>query len=291
MPLRDILLALLIPLLWGSAFTLAKPASEHFPPMFMLTAIYAVCGLGLTVVYGVRHATPIGAALLLALVAGAGQAFLLFLGLAGLDASIAVLLLQSQVPFAVMASVVINGERILPLRMIGIAIALAGVAAVVGLPAQAPPLVPLLLVLVGAAMWGVGQALIKRLSRDDAPNTFRVISLYSVPMLLVSTLALEHGQIASIGSAGPAEWGSLLLLTLGGMAIGNSLWYFLLKRQRVDEVSPFLLLMPIVGVGTGALVLGETITMAHFVGGALVLIGLAIVVGLPRRRKPSIESA
>ncbi|MGH6960903.1 MAG: hypothetical protein ACREE7_10495 [Dongiaceae bacterium] len=44
---RDILLATFPPVLWGVGFTFAKPAVEHFPPLFMIAIVYAVTALAL----------------------------------------------------------------------------------------------------------------------------------------------------------------------------------------------------------------------------------------------------
>ena len=281
--MKDLMLALLLPLLWGTAFTLSKPASEHFPTLFMQGGVYLFCSAGYALFTGTARKTPLGIAALLTLLAGAGQAFLLFLGLSGLDASVAVLLLQVQVPITVLASALINRERISPVRMLGIAIAFGGVAAVAGLPSKPVPLVPLLEVLAGALMWGIGQALIKRFGKDSAPNMFRIVSMLSWPAMLAASLLIEHGQLESVRTATPGIWASLAGLTIGGMALGNGLWYLLVMRRRMDEVAPFLLLMPVVGVVASALVLGETISLSHYLGGALILLGLAIVTGIPGR--------
>src|SRR3990170_4729642 len=52
----------------------------------------------------------------------------------GLPASTATLIIQAQVPFAVLAAWLVCGERVTPRRLAGITVALCGVAIVVGLP-------------------------------------------------------------------------------------------------------------------------------------------------------------
>jgi O-acetylserine/cysteine efflux transporter len=58
------------------------------------------------------------------------------------------------------------------------------------------------------------------------------------------------------------------------------LWYSVLSRNRIDEVTPFVLLMPVVGVFAAVLVLGEALTAPNLIGGAIVMLGVAIVSGL-----------
>ena len=38
---RTVLLALVPPVCWGAGFTIAKPAVEQFPPLFMMAMVYA----------------------------------------------------------------------------------------------------------------------------------------------------------------------------------------------------------------------------------------------------------
>jgi O-acetylserine/cysteine efflux transporter len=72
-----------------------------------------------------------------------------------------------------------------------------------------------------------------------------------------------------------------------GFYLAYMCWFSLLKQCRMDEAAPFILLMPVVGIFTAALVLGETVSLAQVIGGAVILAGLAIVsgVGLPARRR------
>ena len=60
--------------------------------------------------------------------------------------------------------------------------------------------------------------------------------------------------------------------------LAYAIWYGLLRRHRVDQVIPFSLLMPVVGVLSGMLLLGEKITLNELGGGAVVMAGLAVVI-------------
>ena len=276
----DLILALVTPLIWGIAFTLAKPASEHFPPLLMLAGVFSFVTILFTILFPGPIRTRFWPGMLMASCAGSLQCIPLFMGLAHIEASFAVLIIQAQVPIAVIAAALINGESISPGRFVGIVVAFLGVAAIAGLPEHRPAPVAVALVLLGAAIWGVGQALIRRVGRDEPPKLFRVVAMHSAPQLIIGSLLLESGQWQSIVTATPVQWGSFALLAVGGSALGNLLWYTLLSRARIDQATPFLLLMPIFGVVASAALLGEKLTTAHLIGGALILAGLAIVVGV-----------
>jgi O-acetylserine/cysteine efflux transporter len=109
---------------------------------------------------------------------------------------------------------------------------------------------------------------------------YRLVASHSFPQLVVGSALLETGQWQAVTSATTHEWISLGLLACVGSAFGNLLWYTLIQRVRVDQATPFLLLMPVVGVVASWLVLGETLTPAHLIGGGLILAGLAIVVSV-----------
>lgn len=68
--------------------------------------------------------------------------------------------------------------------------------------------------------------------------------------------------------------------------VGYSLWTWLLKRHPANRVAPFGLGVPVVGLATGMIVLGETIMPWQWAGIALVVAALACVMlgGLVRRR-------
>ena len=287
----NLVLAIAVPVLWGFCFTMAKPASQHFPPLFMIAGVFCFVLVVYSALFPGKFATPFWPGLVMASCAGSLQMIPLFMGLAQIDASFAVLILQAQVPIAVIAASLINNEVMSAGRFAGIIVAFLGVAAIAGLPEHPPSLVGVGLVLLGAAVWAVGQALIRRIGRDEPTRLYRLVAMYSAPQMLLSSFLLEKGQWASVVSATLPQWTSFALLAVVGSALGNLMWYTLLKRVRVDQATPFLLLMPVVGVVASAGLLGEKLTHAHLIGGALILAGLAIVLSVKQGGKPDALTA
>jgi O-acetylserine/cysteine efflux transporter len=273
---RDIALALAAPILWGVGFTFAKPALTQFPPMLMMVMIYVATSAML--LRRGRPRTPLWALLLVGACGGAVQSILIFSGLSHLPASTAVLVVQSQVPFAVLWACLIGKERLSAVRLAGIAIAIGGVALIAGAPAAVSDYQSLLLVVLGALAWAAAQALIRAYGRDDGPTTTGMIGLISAPLALAGSLLFENGQWEAVRTATPPGWGALAVLFLLGYVLAYSAWYQVLGRYRVDQVTPFILLMPIAGVITGALALGEELSARVLLGGAIILVGLWIVV-------------
>jgi O-acetylserine/cysteine efflux transporter len=266
--------------MWGVAFVLAKPAAEHFPPIFMMAMAYGLCAIFmLPMLRGLK--TPAWTVLAIGALGGAIQASLLFLGLRDMPASTAVVVLQLQVPMAVLLAALIGDERLSPRRLLGIGVAIAGIVVIAGAPEAVGSWVALVLVILGGLAWALAQALIREFGRDPGPATTAAIAMVSAPLCLAATLVLEIGQIEAVRSAYAVEWASFAILVLGGISIPTLIWYGLLRRFRVDQVMPFALLMPVVGVAAGALVLGETLGPSLLLGGAGVVAGLALVVLTP----------
>jgi len=276
----DIVLALIVPVLWGFGFAIAKPTIAHFPPLMLMAMTY-----GLTALCLCRRIpsikTPFLTMNVLAVFIATLQAGLIFYGLEGLPASTAVLLLQSSVPFSVLFAWPMAGEKPTIARLVGMAISFAGIVVIVGAPEEASSWIPAMLMLAGAAVWALGQVGARRFSRDDGTTLTAAISAFALPQMILASAILEHGQWNAATSATLADWVRFAAFAFCGFVLAYTIWYSLLRRYRIDQVTPISLLMPVVGVITGVTMLGERLTMAEIIGGAIVMAGLAIVMVAP----------
>jgi len=280
---RDILLALLPPLFWGIGFTFAKPAVAHFPPIFMMSLVYLATA---AFMYRptIRLQTPWWALFGIAALGLSVQNAFIFTGLKGVPAATASLVVQSQVPFAVVAAAIIGKEALNYLRVVGIAVSIGGLVLVAGAPEAAGDIGSLLLIVAGAALWAIAQVLIRVFGRDDGRRIAGAICLWAAPQTFLLSLPFEAGQWQSLTSAHVDDWMALGILALCGYILAYTVWYRLLQRHRIDQITPFVLLMPIVSVFLSWLLLGEQVSWPTLVGGAIVLIGVAIVVRAPSDR-------
>lgn len=289
---RQILLALMPPLLWGMGFTIAKPAVTHFPPLFMMLMVYAAVAVVLILSRREKLKTPLASIILISAFAVTIQGALLFWGLRSesMPATAANLILQTQIPFAVLLDWLIMKEKLDLKKAAGTAIAIIGVAIVIGLPEQAPGLLPAIMIIAGAFTWSLGQVLARKLGKDDGIGLLKANALGSLPQLALATLLIEQGQWQAVATATWQQWVTLAFVGVTAFYLAYMCWFSLLKQCRMDEAAPFLLLMPVVGIITAWLVLGETVSPVQLLGGAVILAGLAIVSGLPVRRPTAAEA-
>lgn len=291
---RQILLALLPPLFFGMGFTIAKPAVQHFPPMFMMLMVYGGIAAVMALTHRENLRTPLASVIAISAFAVTIQGALLFWGLRheAMPATAANLILQIQIPFAVLLDWLIMKERLDMKKAAGTVLAVLGVAIVIGLPEVAPGLLPTLMIIAGAFSWSLGQVLARKFGKDGGAGLLKANAFGSVPQLALATLLLEQGQWQSVVQAGWLEWSMLAFVGVVGFYLAYMCWFTLLKQCRMDEAAPFILLMPVVGIITAALVLGETVSFAQVAGGAVILAGLAIVSGvrLPIGRRAGVSA-
>ena len=283
MPALDIALAVFVQLIWGVGFTSMKPFVAAFPPLLFIAFVYAIVALVVTPL-APRSTTPFRWMMLIAALGGSVQSCLLALGLSLLPASTSTLLLQLTVPFAILMSWIARIDKPNLRNGLGCVVALTGVAIVIGAPGEKNSWIGVVLIAIASLSWSAAQILIRLRCRDSGATFYAAMARHSAPQALVASLLLERGQLDRLAVASLGDWVGLVIMALVGFAGGYILWYRLLVRNRIDQLLPFTLLMPPVGVATGVLWFNEPLYASLIAGGGVILLGLAIVVWPSRRR-------
>ena len=94
---------------------------------------------------------------------------------------------------------------------------------------------------------------------------------------------LSQGFVSQLVSLSLVGWASVLYLSVLSTVLGYLLFFTLVSRGAVSRLSIQLFLVPIISVASGALLLGESVTAATVVGGAMMLVAVATVTGIGRR--------
>lgn len=283
MPAKDIALAVLVQLIWGVGFTSMKPFVAAFPPLLFVSFVYAIIALAITPL-APRSTTPFHWMMLIAALGGSVQSGFLALGLSLLPASTSTLLLQLTVPFAILISWIARINRPNLRNGLGCAVALAGVAIVIGAPDETKSWLGVAVIAIASLSWSAAQILIRLRCRDSGATFYAAMARHAWPQALIGSLLLERDQLSQLASASVGDWVGLVTIALVGFAGGYILWYHLLVRNRIDQLMPFTLLMPPIGVATGVLWFEEPLRSSLIAGGIVILLGLAVVVWPTRRR-------
>ncbi|MFL2787530.1 MAG: DMT family transporter [Paracoccaceae bacterium] len=269
-------MAILVPFIWGTGFVVAKGAISEFPPILLMAFRFLVTSSVL--VWFVKP--PIGnlrALFQIAIVASAIQYSLTFSGLKGLDAGFAALIVQLEVPFLVILGVILLGEKPSFKKWIGILIAFFGVGLLVGKVEFGNAWLSVLLVVLGAFTWAIGQILIRQLKKIDGLTTTAWVAVFATPQLFVMSFLFEKNQVNLILNANMSVWWAVLYLGLVMTALGYYFWYTLIRTYQVEKVAPFLLLLPVFSLVGGVIFLGEALSFMKVIGGLVVILGVAFV--------------
>jgi len=274
--LVDVLIAILVAVIWGMGFIVAKAAMAHFSPILLMALRFTLTSMCLIGLY--RPPRELLRPLFwISLISAALQYSLTFNGVQGIDASTAALLVQLEVPFGLLLAWVFLDDRISRRQGLGIIISFSGALLIVGEPRLAGNLIYAFMVIGGAFTWAVGQIMIKKLGDIGGFRLISGVAMFAAPQLYLASFLLESGQLAQIQSASVAAWSAVAYLGIVMTAMAYALWYRLLGHYSVNQVMPFLLLLPVTSVFGGIFFLDETLTVKIAAGGLLAMIGVAVI--------------
>lgn len=284
-----ILLAVGVAAVWGFNFVAIKLGLRDLPPLLFSCLRFALAATPLLIL-GMRGGPPARWAFVIAigLTLGVVKFGLLFEGIAvGMPAGLASLVLQSQAFFTVLFAAVAFGERPAGQQLLGMAVAASGIGVIAAELPGTQSLLGLAMLLGAAAMWGVSNLLMKRAAARDLLRMMMWVSLIPPLPLLALSLLLE-GPDRIVMAMGSLSWTgavSLLYIVAGATLFGFAAWGYLLRHYPAGLVAPFTLLVPIFGMSSSAVFLGEALSTAKLAGAALVFAGLAVTVA--RRPAPA----
>ena len=280
MPLPHIALAVLVTALWGINFVVIKIGLHDFPPLMLCALRFLFAALP-AVFFLRRPDVPWKWIVALGATLGVVKFGLLFVSMkVGVSAGLASLVLQSQSFFTLLLAVLLLGERLTLMRVLAAAIAFSGIGVLVsGADTAELPLTGLALAICAAVAWGFANLIQKRCAGSKPLNLMVWASLIPpVPLMLLS-FGLEAGPAQAwqtVQAASLAGWGAVVFLAAIATLLGFAIWGWLMGHHPAAQVAPFTLMVPVWGMGSAALLLGESLTPAKLLAAALILSGLIL---------------
>ncbi|WP_232677100.1 EamA family transporter [Nocardioides sp. R-C-SC26] len=300
---RDCLLAALVASIWGFNFVVidwGMGGPDGVAPLLFVAIRFAVVVFP-AVLLVPRPALPWRTVAAIGVFMSMGQFGLLYLAMAaGMPPGIAALVLQAQVILTVALAALTLRERPRPLQLAGVLLGCAGLAVVALGRGGDVPLGALLVCLLAAFSWAIGNVLSRASgaaadsTRSGAGLSLTVWSATVVPIPLVLLALIVDGPAGVAHSVGAFGWeaGVSTLYTAGlASLVGYGVFNGLLARNPSASVVPWVLLAPVVAMCSAWLLLGDVPTAGEAAGGVVMVSGVLIAMrGAGRRLAPPLPT-
>lgn len=280
---RDVSLALLVAFIWGVNFVVIDLALRDLPPLllsalrFTLAAIPAILfvpfpkGTGTTV-------------LAVGLLLGVGKFSVVFYAMTGeVSPGLASLLIQAQVFFTIGIAFIWQNELISKQQALGIIIGVLGLLLFIVADSGNVTVLGLMLMLCAAMCWAIANSLIKQLPRLNIFHFMVWMSFVPIlPLFLLSYGVETKTPWLIIINLPLSTWLAVAFISYCSTLLAFGLWAYLLQGYSAAKVTPFALLVPLVGMLAANIVIGEVLTPVELIGCIFILIALILCVLKPQ---------
>ncbi len=288
---RDLIFALLVVTVWGANFTVIKLGLDSIPPMLLVALRYTFAALP-AIFFIKRPAIGWRYIVMYGMTVGVGQFSCLFYAMnIGMPASVASVVLQSQPFFTLLFAAMLLKESVKGSQLVGLVVAGLGLYFIGGNVgsnevAASIPLIPFLLTLLAAAFWGISNIVVRYAAKQSASQGEKLDMLSLVvwsslippiPMfafaLMLDTPKTLVDAVINMNAMGVF---AVLYLTFGATLFGFYTWSKLIAKYPASKVAPLSLLVPVTGLITARIVLGEQLSEMQWLGCLVILVGLVI---------------
>ncbi|MGA0564702.1 DMT family transporter [Ancylobacter sp. VNQ12] len=261
---------------WAGTLVLVKQGIGEMPPMLMSMMRFALVA-ALVVPFTRVSRRHIPWLLLVSFTFGTVHFGLLFIALSLAEVGTSAVLVQLGAPMASLLACLAFREPLGLARAFGLALTVVGVFVLAQGPSF-PGLLPLALLIVSAAGWAVTNLIVKVMPPIDAMALTGWSSLFCVPQLALAALLFEGNPLPHLAAAGWHGWSAVIYSAVVSSVMAYGVWYWLLARNPVSAIVPYSMLNPVMTIGLGVLVVGESIPLLKIAGTALILGGVLIVI-------------
>lgn len=274
MPIKHLLLALLVVVVWGVNFVAFKQGIEQVPPLllaslrFFLTSIPAVF-------FVKRPSAPLMRVFGYGVCMFALQSAFLFIGIhAGISPGIASLLTQIQIFITMLFGVIFFQEKIHIWQVVGAGAVILGIG-LIGMHLEGTvTLLGFFFTLGAAVAWSLGNLISKKIGRVNILSLVVWGSLVAWPLLLIASLCIEGQPSWGQLFAGLTwqTWGSIVFIAYPAIILGFGVWSWLLHHYSLSMIAPFSVLVPVFAL-LSSVIAGDEVLYPWKIGAALLILG------------------
>ncbi|WP_020407468.1 EamA family transporter [Hahella ganghwensis] len=279
MAVKHVIAALLVCVIWGTNFSVIKIGLEEMPPLFFSAMRFAAVALVAVWFFPFpRH--QIRSLIGVGVILGIAKFSLLFGGMSlGVGAGVSSLLLQSQVFFTVILCLVVLREQVSPIQWGGIFAGACGLLLFAMDNGAAGTWTGSAMILLAAMCWATANLIMRRMGKvNQLGFMVWVCAIPPLPLLLLSYVFESPDLPAMFGQMSVSGWGSIFYVSFISTLLAYALWGKLLSQYAAIQVTPFALLIPLIGILVSSWWLGEVLTATQWVGALVTVLGLGLCV-------------
>lgn len=285
---------------WGSTYLAIGEAVETIPPLLMAGARYMTAGLVMYAVVGrsyargvqrptrrqLRSSVIIGALLL---VGGNG---LLSVGETMLASGLAALIVATVPVWMVILNAWVTSTPVPRPTRVALALGTGGVAVLIGWRGDEPVHVGgALIVLVGSLFWAIGSVYARTAEVPKNPLVATSLQMLAggALLLIAGVLTGELGRF-QVGAVTGTSLLAFLWLVFPGSILAFSAYVYANQKLSTNAVATYAYVNPVVAVILGTVVGHEAVTINLMVGGAIIVLAVAVIVSDHRRQARELDA-
>jgi drug/metabolite transporter (DMT)-like permease len=291
-PARADLAMLLVVLIWGGNIPVIKAALSEIPTLGFAGIRFAIASVAFVLLLraregSVRPPTGTGWAMLwLGLLGNTAYQLLFMTGLSHTSVANTALILASTPVLVAVFGAASGIERLTAAVGGGVALAVAGVALVLGQDGArvtARTLAGDLPVLGAAACWAVYTLGVRRYATTMSPLRLTTLTMLTgTPGLVLA--GLPDILRTDWSAVSPAAWGGVAYSAFLALLVAYTLWNTSVAEVGPSRTAVYNCLVPVVALALGWLALGERPGLFQLAGAALIVGGVLVARSAPRRQ-------
>jgi|TARA_R110002050_G_scaffold253376_2_gene391544 O-acetylserine/cysteine efflux transporter len=277
--LKSISFALIVVLIWGVNFSVIKFGLEELPPILFSSLRFFIVAIP-AVFFIPFPKTSVWNVLGVGVFLGVLKFSFLFIAMKeDASAGISSLLLQAQVIFTIILSMIIFKEKITIAQSIGMLIALIGFGFFFFTVDTNITLLGIVLILCASIFWSVSNVIMKQIKDVNLLHFMVWVSLIPpLPLFILSYFYESHEPLTLLLNSSVKTWASVAYTGYISTLVAFAIWGWLLKNYNSAIVTPFALVIPVVGIISSNILLNEQLNHIETLGAILILFGLFISV-------------
>ncbi|HET9951676.1 MAG TPA: EamA family transporter [Candidatus Eisenbacteria bacterium] len=271
---------------WGSTFLAIRFGNDTVPPLWAATLRLLLAGSLLVAIAAIRRVPyPAGASLKGAVSFGflnLGLNFaLLYWGEVRVSSGTAALIFATLPIMTGVVAWLFGVHALDPVKMVSAFVGFGGVALIfAGEVSLGAPTAAIGAILLSALLASISSVILKKLPSASPITTNAVACFVGAAVCFAGSLFLGEPHALPRGAA---AWWPIVYLAVAGNLIAFVLYIWLLARWSVTSLATNSLITPVIAVTLGALTRGEALGRFTYLGGLLVLAGVAASLFLSRR--------